>query len=89
MFTVKVLPNVSQIKMDYSQSQSLSQRGKEPMSEEQLAAAAIKVKDYLLCDMRYMRKIKKDEIVVSVLNKSARQYGEIMKRVKQILLNVS
>uniref|UniRef100_A0A1B6KP30 MAGE domain-containing protein n=1 Tax=Graphocephala atropunctata TaxID=36148 RepID=A0A1B6KP30_9HEMI len=76
-----------------SQSQrgegSQSQRTRsDNFSEEQLEAAVLNVTAFLLSDLRNKRRLKKDEVVTNALNKSARQYGAIMKRVKSNLSDV-
>lgn len=71
-------------------SQGLSQRSRtDNLTEEQLEAAVQNVTAFLLCEMSNKRKIRKEDVVTNALNKSARQYAEIMKRSQAILDNVS
>lgn len=66
-----------------------SQRSRaDDLSEEQFEAAVLNVTNFLLCEMRSKRKVKKDDVVVNALNKSSRQYGAIMKRVYSNLHHV-
>ncbi|XP_054274998.1 melanoma-associated antigen B10-like [Macrosteles quadrilineatus] len=70
-------------------SQSSSQRSRtDNLTEEQLEVAVQNVTAFLLCEMSNKRKIRKDDVVANALNKSARQYAEIMKRSQAILDNV-
>ncbi|XP_046678148.1 uncharacterized protein LOC124366000 isoform X2 [Homalodisca vitripennis] len=75
----------------FSQSQGGegSQRSRADIySEEQLDALVTNATAFLLCELRSKRRLKKEDVVTNALNKSSRQYGVIMKRVKQNLSDV-